>query len=358
MKAILILEDGTTFEGTAIGAEGTVIGEVVFNTAMTGYQQLITDPASYGQIVAMTYPLIGNYGMIDEDGMQREPQIKGFVVRELCDIPNNWRSTGNLNDYLASHGITGIEGIDTRALTRLLRDKGTMNGIISTDIHFNPEQWQKKVQKYRIINPAFQNGLQRPVRDNGGGCRVAMIDLGDTAPIMHALKKRGCSVDRYPYHATAEEILKENPDGIVLSNGAGDPMDCTQTIKIIQALPEDQPVFGIGLGHQVIALALGAKTIRLKYGHRGGNHPVKDVKTGVTHITVQNHGYIVDADSIHPTEAQISHINMNDGSIEGLRYQNRPVQTVQFHPEGLTGTSDTAFFYDEFVEQMGARIKK
>lgn len=352
MKAVLVLEDGTIFEGTSIGAEGTVVGEVVFHTAMTGYQEILTDPACYGQIVAMTYPLIGNCGFIDEEGVSDKPQLKGFIVRELCDSPNNWRTAGKLNDYLVKNGITGIEGIDTRALTRLLRDKGTMNGIISTESEFNPSLWLESLRKYIITNPARESKGQETIHYKGDERRVVVVNLGDSQQIIDSLQKRGCEVYATPYHSTTEGILNLKPDGIVLSNGAGDPKDELKNVAVVKELLAKKPVLGIGLGHQLVALACGAQTAKLKYGHRGGNQPVKNLKTGVTHITSQNHGYIVTEEGLDKTGLVVSLVNMNDGTIEGLRHSSLPAMTVQFHPDGRGPSKDTGYLYDDFINMM------
>ncbi len=352
MKAVLVLEDGAIFEGTSIGAEGTVVGEVVFHTAMTGYQEILTDPACYGQIVAMTYPLIGNCGFIDEEGVSEKPRLKGFIVRELCDSPNNWRTAGKLNDYLIKNGVTGIEGIDTRALTQLLRDKGTMNGVISTDSDFNPGLWLETLHDYKVTNPVRESKDQKTIHYEGDGYRVVVINLGDTQQILDSLQKRDCEVYVTPYHSTVEEILGIEPDGIVFSNGTGDPIDEPEMVAMVKELLGKKPLLGIGLGHQLVALACGAQTAKLKYGHRGGNQPVKNLKTGVTHITSQNHGYIVTEEGLDKTGLLISLMNMNDGTIEGLRHESLPTLTVQFHPDGRGPSKDTGYLYDDFINMM------
>ena len=358
MKAVLLLEDGTRFEGTSIGAGGTVVGEVVFHTAMTGYQEILTDPACYGQIVAMTYPLIGNCGFIDEEEGSGKPSLKGFIVREICDAPNNWRTAGKLNDYLVKNGITGIEGIDTRALTRLLREKGTMNGIISNESDFNPEMWMETLRNYKITNPARESKNQEILHYEGDGPRVVIMDLGDTGQILDSLQKRGCEVYVVPYHSPVDAIFGLVPDGIVVSNGAGDPKDDMEIVAVVKELLAKKPVMGIGLGHQLVALSCGAQTARLKYGHHGGNQPVKDLKTGVTHITSQNHGYIVTEEGLDQTGLDVSLVNMNDGTIEGLRHSSLPVLTVQFHPDGRGPSKDTGYLYDDFIRMMSASAER
>jgi len=352
MKAILALDDGTVFTGEAFGAMGTVIGEIVFNTGMTGYQEVLTDPSYCGQIVTMTYPLIGNYGINDEDAESYKPQVKGFIVRELCETPSNWRSGETLRDYLTRYNIIGIQGIDTRALTRILREKGTMNGVISTDPGFKLEDWMPKIHAYTIHNPVEEVTTPELIHYPGEGFRVALMDYGVKANIIRSLRKRSCDVTVFPARATAEEVLAANPDGIMLSNGPGDPKDCTYQIEVLKELLVKKPVFGICLGHQLTALAKGGDTGKLKYGHRGGNHPVKDIKKDRTYITSQNHGYAVLADKLDPKKAEISHINMNDGTVEGVRYLDTPAFTVQFHPEASPGPMDTAYLFDEFIELM------
>lgn len=355
MKAILLLDDGTKFYGEAIGAVGSCVGEIVFNTGMTGYQEILTDPSYAGQIVVMTYPLIGNYGVNQDDSESSKPWVKGFIVRELCDEPSNWRSTQTLNEYLKSHNIVGLQGIDTRALTRILREKGTMNGVISTDPDFNPEDWKPVIHGYTIVKPVDEVTTREMHHIPGPGMKVALMDYGTKANIVRSLVERHCDVTIFPATATAEEVLAIDPDGIVLSNGPGDPMDCTFQIQVIRDLLGRKPLFGVCLGHQLTALAYGGSTAKLKYGHRGCNHPVKDLEKGRTYITSQNHGYVVLADSLDASKAVVSHINMNDGTVEGVRYLDTPTFTVQFHPEASPGPADTHYLFDNFVETMKAR---
>lgn len=352
MKVILALEDGTIFEGSSFGATGEVIGEIVFNTGMTGYQEVLTDPSYCGQIVTMTYPLIGNYGVNFEDVESARPQVKGFVVREMCKTPNNWRSLETLSEYLKRHGIIGIEGIDTRALTRILRDKGTMKGIISTDPDFKLENRINDVRNY-VIECAVETVTTKEIQHyDGKGYKVALIDYGIKQNIVRSLLKRDCEVYVFPATATAKEILDVGPDGIMLSNGPGDPKDCGSQIGVIKELIGKKPIFGICLGHQLTALANNADTEKLKYGHRGCNHPVKDLARDVTYITSQNHGYTIVEDTMDKARMEVSHRNMNDGTVEGVRYLDAPVFTVQFHPEASPGPADTAYLFDRFIEMM------
>lgn len=350
MKAFLLLEDGTVFEGNSFGMEGNVIGEVVFNTGMTGYQEVLTDPSYCGQIVCMTYPLIGNYGVNLDDIESIRPQVKGFIVRELCKTPSNWRSIETLNEYLKRNEIIGLEGIDTRELTIILREKGTMKGtIITADQLEDIEEKICKVKGYTIDNPVLQVTAKEVQKFSGSGYKIALIDYGLKRNIVRSLLKRDCEVSIFPATAAAQEILDTNPDGIMLSNGPGDPKDCTFQINTIKQLIGKKPMFGICLGHQLTALANGADTEKLKYGHRGCNHPVKDVEKDMTYITSQNHGYTIVEKSLDKEVMSVSHINMNDGTIEGIRYKNAPLFTVQFHPEASPGPGDTAYLFDEFI---------
>jgi len=358
MKAILALEDGTQFIGQSIGATGTCIGEVVFDTGMTGYLEILTDPSFAGQIITMTYPLIGNYGINTEDQESTKPYARGFIVRELCDEPSNFRSQETLNNYLKRHNIIGIQGIDTRALTRILRNKGTMNGVISTDPDFKLEDWIDKLKNYRIINPVEEVTTKEVKHIEGTGRRIALLDYGIKTNIIRCLIKRNCDIYVFPAQASAEEILAVEPDGIMLSNGPGDPKDCTYQIEVLRKLLGKKPMFGICLGHQLTALANGGDTGKLKYGHRGGNHPVKDLANGRTYITSQNHGYVVLAEKLDSRKAVVSHININDDTVEGIRYLDTPTFTVQFHPEASPGPRDTEYIFDRFMALIDSYKKQ
>ena len=385
MKAFLILEDGTVFEGTHIGADKEIISEIVFNTSMAGYLEVLTDPSYAGQAVCMTYPLIGNYGICREDMESRKLWPDGFIVRELSRIPSNFRSNATIQEFLEEYGIPGIAGIDTRALTKILREKGTMNGMITTKEPTDMEELKVRLKAYTVgdvveivtcehkyslkgVTDLSENGPisgsakytgekeKRPslVRKlNGKGKKVALLDLGAKENIARNLIQRGCDVTVYPADTTADEIFADHPDGIMLSNGPGDPKSCTQIIKNIKDLYDgDIPIFAICLGHQLMALATGADTYKMKYGHRGGNHPVKDLSTGRVYISSQNHGYVVDMDKLDPKIATPAFVNVNDGTCEGLSYTGKNIFTVQFHPEACPGPQDSGYLFDRFIEMM------
>ncbi len=353
MKAFLILEDGTVFEGTSIGSTKEVISEIVFNTSMTGYLEVLTDPSYAGQAVVMTYPLIGNYG-ITPDMESERPWPDGYIVRELSRMPSNFRTEGTIQDFLLTHDIPGIAGIDTRALTKLLRDKGTMNGMITTNENYNVEEILPALHAYTTGNVVDKVTCSEKQVMEGPGKKVALLDLGAKRNIARSLNDRGCQVTIYPAHTSAEEILADAPDGIMLSNGPGDPKDCQDIIKEIKKLYDsDTPIFAICLGHQLMALANGADTHKMKYGHRGGNHPVKDLETGRVYISSQNHGYVVDVDSLDESIAVPAFCNVNDGTNEGLKYTGKNIFTVQFHPEACPGPQDSGYLFDRFINMMG-----
>ena len=353
MKAFLILEDGTVFTGTSIGSTREVISEIVFNTSMTGYLEVLTDPSYAGQAVVMTYQLIGNYG-ITPDMESEKPWPDGYIVRELSRIPSNFRCEGTIQDFLAKHDIPGIAGIDTRALTKILREKGTMNGMITTDENYNIDEIIPRLKAYTTGNVVDKVTCSEKKVLAGNGYKVALMDFGAKKNIARSLNERGCQVTIYPAHTTAEEILADQPDGIMLSNGPGDPKECTAIIEEIKKLyASEVPIFAICLGHQLMALANGADTHKLKYGHRGGNHPVKDLETGRVYISSQNHGYVVDAEGLDANVAVPAFINVNDGTNEGLKYTGKNIFTVQFHPEACPGPQDSGYLFDRFIGMMG-----
>ena len=353
MKATLILENGSIFCGTSMGSAADCICEMVFNTSMAGYQEILTDPSYAGQGVVMTYPLIGNYGVNSEDNESRRPWASAMIVRRLSPRGSNFRCEGMLDDYLKEHGITGICGVDTRAITRLLRDQGTMNGMITTEEAPDLEQKLKLIRDYRVRGTVEKTTRSRVQVYSGDGPRVALLDLGVKENMIRSLHRRGCEVTVFPAHTPARVILEGGFDGVMLSNGPGDPADNVEIIGEVKKLYDaDIPIFAVCLGHQLMALATGAVTEKLKYGHRGGNHPVRDMAEGRVFITSQNHGYVVKAESVNPDVAEISHVNVNDGTVEGLRYRNGRVFTVQFHPEASPGPRDTAYLFDRFIENM------
>jgi len=358
MKAFLILEDGHVFEGTSIGSTKEVISEIVFNTSMTGYLEVMTDPSYAGQAVVMTYPLIGNYGICYEDMESSKPFVDGYIVREISRIPSNFRSEATIQEFLAKYDIPGIAGIDTRTLTKILREKGTMNGMITTNEAFVLDEVVEKLHEYKVMGVVKRVSCTEVSEIKGDGYKVALLDYGAKNNIADSLKERGCNVLIYPAETKAEDILKENPDGIMLSNGPGDPKECTVIIEELKKLYEsDTPIFAICLGHQLMALATGADTHKMKYGHRGGNHPVKDLVSGRVYISSQNHGYVVDEDTINPEIAEVAFVNVNDKTIEGLRYKNKDIFTVQFHPEACPGPQDSSLLFDEFIKIMESRRK-
>ena len=353
MKAFLILSDGNVFEGTSIGAEREVISEIVFNTSMTGYLEVLTDPSYAGQAVVMTYPLIGNYGICYADEESGRPWPDGFIVRELSRVPSNFRSEDSIQNFLKENNIPGIAGIDTRALTKILREKGTMNGMITTNENYNLDEILPKLKEYTTGKVVEKVTCEEKYVLPGDGFKVALMDVGAKRNIARSLNKRGCEVTVYPALTTAEEILAANPDGIMLSNGPGDPKECVSIIKEIKKLYDSNvPIFAICLGHQLMALATGADTHKMKYGHRGANHPVKDLQTGKVYISSQNHGYVVDMDTLDDKIARPAFINVNDKTNEGLEYVGKNIFTVQFHPEACAGPKDSDYLFDRFMNMM------
>lgn len=353
MKAFLILEDGNVFQGKSIGSTNEIISEIVFNTSMTGYLEVLTDPSYAGQSVVMTYPLIGNYGVCFEDMEAERPWQSGFIVRELAKRPSNFRSEESIGRFLVDNDITGIEGIDTRALTKILREKGTMKGMITTNESYDKEECIRRIKAWNMGHVVLDVTCKEKLFYPGDGYKVAVIDLGVKKNIVKSLQQRGCQVTVYPAETSAEEILSDAPDGIMLTNGPGDPKNNVRTIAEIKKLFDSGvPIFAICLGHQLLALANGADTVKMKYGHRGANHPVRDMKTGKVYISTQNHGYVVKEESLDRDIAEVSFVNVNDGTVEGVHYLGKNVQTVQFHPEACAGPLDTGFLFDEFMNMM------
>lgn len=346
MKARLILENGMVFEGNAFGYLKDSVGEVVFTTGMTGYQEVLTDPSYYGQIVTMTYPLIGNYGINLDDNESETPKVKGFIVREKCNFPNNFRCEIGLEDYLKQNKIIGLEGVDTRALTKVLRNNGTMRGIISLEAE-TLQDVEGKIKEFSNKEAVSIVSTKKAYTIEGTGKHVAIMDFGIKANIIRNFKKRGCKITVFPMNSTAEEILAVNPDLVFLSNGPGDPEDLGDVIENIKKIVGVKPIVGICLGHQLLGLTLGGKTTKLKFGHRGCNHPVKDLERNMVHITSQNHGYVVHE---LPEDVVATHININDGTIEGMKHTKLPIYSVQFHPEAAAGPKDSEYIFDRFME--------
>lgn len=362
MKAYLILEDGTVFTGNSIGSRKEVISEIVFNTSMTGYLEVLTDPSYAGQAVVMTYPLIGNYGICVSDMESKKSSTDGFIVRELSRLASNFRNEKSIQEFLVEQDIPGIEGIDTRALTKILREKGTMNGMITTKEYKNINEVLPAIKKYRVTGVVNQVTTKECVSYYPGDLgttpckatkKVAVLDVGTKFNIARCLLKRGCAVTIYPSFTKAEEIINSKPDGIMITNGPGDPKECKEVIAEIKKLYDSNiPIFAICLGHQLMALANGADTEKMKYGHRGANHPVKDLETGRVYISSQNHGYVVKADTIPEGVATVAFENVNDKTVEGLKYLNKNIFTVQFHPEACAGPQDSEVLFDRFIQMM------
>lgn len=369
-KAILALSDGTVFEGTSFGAEGIVTGEVVFNTSMTGYQEVLTDPSYNGQIVTMTYSHQGNYGINDEDIESWRPWVRGFIVKEPCLYPSSWRSNETLIAYLKRHGIIGISGLDTRALTRIIREKGAMEGVLSTADAEPAKLVQKAKESPGLVGRdlvkevtckkpytwheqlwTLEGGYNKKTDEGKKKHKVVAYDFGIKRNILRNLAEAGCDVTVVPASTTAEDVLAMEPEGIFLSNGPGDPDAVTYAKENVAKLIGKKPIFGICLGHQILSLALGGKTFKLKFGHRGGNQPVQELTTGKVEITSQNHGFAVDMDSLKGI-AELTHVNLNDKTVEGLTHKKLPLFSVQYHPEASPGPHDSQYLFKRFVDMM------
>ena len=368
MKALVALEDGTIFEGESFTGPGEATGEVVFNTGMSGYQEVLTDPSYTGQIVTMTYPLIGNYGVNDEDNESAKIQVEAFLIKEYNAIPCNFRATGSLGDFLRKQGVLGVEGIDTRALTRHIRIGGAMKCVVSTE-DLNPESLIAKAKnsaglvgrdlvKEVTCSEPYGWTADGPKPGSNfttaapGKYKVVCFDFGLKYNQLRLLAERGCSVQVVPATTSGAEVLAMNPDGVFLSNGPGDPAGVPGVVENIRAILGKKPVFGICLGHQMLGLAYGGKTYKLKFGHRGGNQPVKDLSTGKIEITSQNHGFCVDMASLNPDEVELTHVNLNDNSVEGMRHKKFSAFSVQHHPENAPGPHDSIYLFDRFIEAM------
>ncbi|HEY4281715.1 MAG TPA: glutamine-hydrolyzing carbamoyl-phosphate synthase small subunit [Chthoniobacterales bacterium] len=373
MRALIALEDGRTFEGRSFGATGTRIGEICFNTSMTGYQEVLTDPSYRGQIVAMTYPLIGNYGINSVDQESQSPQVRGFVIEELSEMPSNWRSEMSLGDYLLQWDIPGVQGIDTRALTRHLRTRGAMKACLTTEEISPEEATAQAVAGQGVVGmdyvrevstpKAYQwdpgDQLSKPWALANGNTRgselppirfhIVAYDYGIKRNILRLLRQRGFRVTVVPADTPAEKVLALNPDGVFLSNGPGDPAALSYAHSAVRDLIGQKPIFGICLGHQVLGFAFGGSTFKLKFGHRGANQPVKDLQSGKVAITSQNHGFAVDPKTL-PAEVELTHINLNDGTVEGMRHKELPIFSVQYHPEAAPGPHDASYFFSQFAD--------
>ncbi len=353
MKGYLVLENGSIYEGERIGANKDVICEVVFNTSMTGYLEIFTDPSYAGQGVTMTYPLIGNYGLTREDQESKKPWVEAVFVHEIAEMESNFRSKMHILDFLKEYDVPGLEGMNTRKLTKELRNAGTMKGKLTSDIS-NIDEIIQEIKDFTISHLVESVSGEEKYTCGDGKTKIALFDFGAKQNIINSLLERDCEVTVFPQDTSYQEFLTGEFSGIVLSNGPGNPEDCEVAIQNIKKLYEEAriPILGICLGHQLMGLATGAKTYKLKYGHRGPNHPVKDLATGRVCITSQNHGYAIDDTSINPDIAEVSHININDGTVEGLRYIGHDIITVQYHPEACPGPEDSSYLFDEFLEKV------
>ncbi|MFS0672369.1 glutamine-hydrolyzing carbamoyl-phosphate synthase small subunit [Ornithinibacillus sp. 179-J 7C1 HS] len=349
LKRKLLLEDGTVFTGVGFGSDREISGEVVFNTSMTGYQEIISDPSYCGQIVTLTYPLIGNYGINRDDFETVAPFINGLIVKEYSEFPSNFRSDETIDSYLKAHDIPGLSGIDTRKLTKCIRNAGTMRGYIA-NAEVTDEEILARLSNIPVLrNQVKQTSTSNPYIVPGRGRRIVLVDFGMKHGILRELTKRNCHVTVVPYNYSAENILRLKPDGIMLTNGPGDPQDVPEAIEMIQKVIHEIPIFGICLGHQLLALACGAETEKMKFGHRGGNHPVKDLINGKTFLTSQNHGYAVKTSTLTNTDLELTQIALNDHSVEGIRHKVFPAFSVQYHPESSPGPEDSNYLFDDFL---------
>ncbi len=352
MKGIIYLEDGTTFLGKGFGKKGTAVGELVFNTSLTGYQEILTDPSYAGQVITMTYSLIGNYGVNHFDEESKKIHAKGFVVKSFEKDPSNYLSEGSLEEMLIKMNTVGVYDVDTRSITRKIRDKGAVKCVISNE-ELSLKELQAYLDSVELKDDWMkESGTQEIIKIPGDGPRVAVIDFGIKWNIIRNFEERGCDITIFPYSATYEEIMASNPDGVFLSNGPGDPKAATEAIEVVKKIINEKPTFGICMGHQVLALALGGDTYKMKFGHRGGNHGVYDITRDRAYITSQNHGYAVSKDSLDENTVQITHINLNDDTVEGLRHKTLPVYSVQYHPEGSPGPKDSTYLFDQFISEI------
>lgn len=357
MKGILYLEDGTVLKGRGFGKKGTAVGELVFNTSMTGYQEIVTDPSYAGQVINMTYPLIGNYGVNEEENESKKIYARGLIVKSICDNPSNYMSQETLSSMMERMNVVGVADVDTRSITKIIRNSGTMKCVISNE-DLTIEELQQYIDKCNKTNFVKEVSTKEIYRIEGKGHKVVLMDFGAKANIIENLKARNCDITVVPYNTSFEKIMELNPDGVMLSNGPGDPKDVPQTVEVVKKIVKCKPTFGICLGHQILALAFEGDTYKMKFGHRGGNHGVYDIERDRAYITSQNHGYAVKKESIEEKDLIVTHINLNDNTVEGMKHKILPVFSVQFHPEGAPGPIDSAYLFDKFIDNMNNDVKK
>lgn len=352
MMGLLYLEDGSVYEGKGFGKVGTSVGELVFNTSMTGYEEILTDPSYAGQVINMTYPLIGNYGVNTVEKESSKVYAKGFIVKNICENPSNYRSEGSLQEMLKKMEVVGIYDLDTRSITKKIRNSGAMKCVISND-ETSIDEIKKILEKTQLKNNFMDEvSTKEVIKIDGTGPKVALIDFGAKANIIRNLRERKCEIVIFPYNTSYEQVMSIKPQGVLLSNGPGDPKTALEGISLVKRLINNVPLFGICLGHQILALALGGDTYKMKFGHRGGNHGVYDKEIKKAFITSQNHGYAVDAESLKNKNVKITHINLNDSTVEGISHSSLPVFSVQFHPEGAPGPTDASYLFDKFIRNM------